>query len=253
MPIAITRPTGPELARCELTHLAREPIDPARAEEQHRAYVSALEELGARVVELPRLPEHPDAVFVEDAAIALDGVAVIARPGAESRRGETQCVAEALSEWRELVHLTAPSVLDGGDVVRLGETLLVGQSTRTNHAGLKQVAHALLPYGYRVKAVDVRGCLHLKSACCAIDGETVLCNPAWVDLPRMSGVRVIEVPGEEPGGANVLAVGGTVLVMAHAPRTAELLAASGYEVRTLDVSEFVKAEGALTCKSILFE
>jgi dimethylargininase len=250
---ALTRPTGPELARCELTHLRREPIDAARAEAQHAAYVAALRELGAAVQELPRLPDHPDAVFVEDAALVLDEVAVILRPGAPSRRGETPSVAAALAPFRELRALPEPGTMDGGDLVVLGDVVLVGCSARTNHAGLRALAHLLLPFGYRVKACEVRGVLHLKSACTALDAETLLVHPPAVDLSRAPDVRVVPVPPGEPHGANVARAGDTLLVSAQAPRTAGLLAARGYAVRTVDVSEFAKAEGAVTCKSLLFE
>lgn len=250
---ALTRPTGPELARCELTHLAREPIDPARAEAQHAAYVEALRELGATVLELPRLPDHPDAVFVEDAALVLDEVAVLLRPGAPSRRGETASVGEALAPFRELLALEEPQTADGGDLVVLGDVVLVGCSARTNHAGLRALAHLLLPFGYRVKACEVRGVLHLKGACSALDGETLLVHPPAVDLSRAPPARLLRVPPEEPHGANVARAGGTLLVSAQAPRTADLLAAHGYAVRAVDVSEFAKAEGAVTCKSLLFE
>ncbi len=252
MPTAITRPTGEELLRCELTHVAREPIDVARAMEQHAAYLDVLRKLGVDVIELERLPGHPDAVFVEDTALVLDEGAVILRPGAASRRGETASVAAELAKHRELFHLSEPATMDGGDLVAIGDVVLVGQTSRTNHAGLKALAHALLPLGMRVKAAGVRGCLHLKSACTAIDAETLVVHRPWVDLRRVEGARLIDVPAEEPAGANVLSVGDTVLVAAHTPRTAELLDGLGYRVRTVDVSEFAKAEGALTCKSLLF-
>jgi dimethylargininase len=249
---ALVRPTGPELARCELTHRGRAPIDAARAAEQHAGYVAALRALGAEVHALPRLPEHPDAVFVEDTALVLDDLAVILRPGASSRRGETASVAAALAAYRELVELPA-GTMDGGDLVVLADTVLVGRSSRTDHAGLRALAHLLLPHGMRVKACDVRGVLHLKSACTALDDETLLVHPPAVDLHRATGVRLVAVPPEEPHGANVLRVGDGLIVPASAPRTAVRLAERGYDVRTVDVSELEKAEGAVTCSSLVFD
>ncbi|MEM7306075.1 MAG: dimethylargininase [Planctomycetota bacterium] len=249
---AFTRPTGSELLRCELTHLAREPIDLARAEEQHDAYLDALRALGTEVYELPRLPDHPDAVFVEDTALVLPEVAVILRPGAASRRGETDSVAEALAPHREVLRLSDAGTMDGGDLVVLDGTVLVGQSSRTSHPALRELAHLLLPFGYRVKACGVRGTLHLKSACTAVDERTLLAHRPWVDLHRAAPERVLDVPPEEPHGANVVRVGETLLVSAQAPRTAERLEQEGYAVRQVDVSEFAKAEGALTCKSLFF-
>jgi len=254
---ALVRPTGPELARCELTHLARAPIDVDRALAQHAGYAAALAELGARVHELPALPEHPDAVFVEDTALVLRDVAVILRPGAPSRRGETKTVAGALGAFRELIALedhTPDATMDGGDLVVVGDTVLVGRSSRTNHAGLRALAHLLLPHGYRVKACDVRGVLHLKSACTALDDETLLAHPPAVDLHRVAdGVRVLAVPPDEPQGANAARIGETLLIAASAPRTAEALRREGFAVRTVELDELAKAEGAVTCGSLVFE
>jgi dimethylargininase len=250
---ALTRPTGPELARCELTHRPREPLDAARAEGQRAVYAALLRELGFAVQELPRLSLHPDAVFVEDTALVLDEVAVILRPGAPARRGETESVAAALAPFRELLTLAEPATMDGGDLVVLDGVVLVGRSARTNHAGLRALAHLLLPFGYRVKACDVRGVLHLKTACTALDAETLLVHPPAVDLHRVAGARLLAVPPEEAEGANVVRAGDTLLVSAQAPRTADLLAAAGYALRTVDVSELAKAEGGLTCLGLLFE
>lgn len=252
---ALVRPFGPELARCELTHLARSPLDPERAAEQHAGYRRALEELGCRLVELTRLPDHPDAVFVEDPALVLEDLALLLRPGAPSRRGEVDSVGEALAPFRRCERLQAPdeATLEGGDVVRLEDTLLVGWSSRTNHAGLRALAHGVLREGLRVKAVEVRGCLHLKTACTALDPETLLAHGPWVDLHRVPEARVLQVPEGEATGANVLRVGETLLVAAHAPRTAELLDREGYRVRPVEIDELAKAEAGLTCMSLVFD
>ncbi len=249
---ALTRPTGPELASCELTHIPRLPIDIARAVDQHAAYVATLRQLGVTVTELARLPEHPDAVFVEDTALVLDEVAVMLRPGAPSRLGELVTVAAALEKHRELVWIEPPATIDGGDLVVLGGTILVGVTSRTGHAGATALGAAIAPFGYTVTTVPVTGCLHLKTAITAIDDETVIAHTPFVDLEG-SSCRVLDVPTDEPHGANVVRVAEVLLVDATAPRTGELLAGRGYGIVPVDVSEFAKAEGALSCKSVLFE
>ena len=234
---------------CELTHLEREPIDIELARRQHRAYEACLAELGVEVISLGAEPDYPDAVFVEDAAIVLDELAVITRPGAASRRGERVTVAHALEPHRPLRWLREPATLDGGDVMLAGKTLFVGVTARSNAAGVGQLAAEVEPFGYRVRPVVVRGCLHLKSACGYI-GDAVLVRREWVDEAAFADMRLVDAP--EPYGANVLAIGDTVLVSAAAPRTAELLAGLGRQVRILDNSELMKAEGALTCCSLIF-
>ena len=250
---AITRRPGPELADCELTHLARGAIDLERAREQHAGYRAALERAGCRLVDLPELPGHADAPFVEDPALVLDELAVLPVVGAESRRGEQESLAQVLAEHRELVRMQAPTTLDGGDVLYAGDTLYVGWSRRTNHAGLKALAHLVLPYGYGVKAVEVKGCLHLKTALTALDPETLLAHRRWVNLERARGQRVLEVDPSEPFAANVLRVGTRLFAAAEHPRTNERIRAAGFELEELELSEFAKAEAGLTCLSLVFE
>ncbi len=246
---AITRAVSPSMDACELTFLRREPIDVARASEQHRAYEACLAELGVQVISLPAEAEYPDAVFVEDAAIVLDEVAVITVPGAPSRRGETLTLAPVLERYRPLRRLREPAALDGGDVMLAGKSLFVGVTARSNAAGISQLAAAVEPFGYRVRPVVVRGCLHLKSACSNL-GDAVLVHRPWVDEAAFAGMRLVDVP--EECGANVLTIGDTVLVPCAALRTAELLRGMGWRVRLLDNSELAKAEGALTCCSLIF-
>ena len=251
MEVALTREVPRSIVRCELTHRARKPIDHARAVAQHRAYCQALEELGLRVLRLPADERFPDCCFVEDAAVILDEVAVLAMPGAESRRGEVAAVEEALRPYRPVERLALPATLDGGDVLRIGRRLWVGRSSRTNEAGIDALAAAAAPFGYAVAGVDFRGCLHLKSAVTALDEETVLVNPGWAEAGRL-GCRTVTVDPGEPEAANVLRVGGELWGHSGHPRTLDLLESRGYRVRRLDVSEFVKAEAGLTCKSLLF-
>jgi dimethylargininase len=251
--IALTRAVSPSLARCELTHLGREPIDALRAESQHRAYEDCLRALGCDVRRLPAEPDLPDAVFVEDAAVVFDEVAVVARPGASSRRAEVQSVADTLGSYRTLLAIEPPATLDGGDVLVVGPRVFVGVSTRTNEDGVAQLAAALAPYGYSVRALAVRSCLHLKSAATRVGPGTVLLNPAWLDAGAFDGFERIEAHPDEAFGANALAVGGSVVYPAAFPRTRERLLARGLRVSAVDLSELAKAEGGVTCCSLVLE
>jgi dimethylargininase len=251
--IAITRGVSPAIERCELVHQERRPIDVALARRQHRLYEEALAAVGCRVEALPADPELADSVFVEDACVVLDEVAVITRPGAESRRPETAPIARALASYRPFVSIAAPGTLDGGDVLRIGRTLYVGLSGRSNQAAIDQLSRALAPYGYTVRGVAMRGCLHLKSAVTAVDDDTVLVNPKWVDPVIFSGTHPIEIDPRERGAANVLRIGERVIYPASFPATRRRLVAAGVDVVEVDVSELQKAEGAVTCCSIVFE
>lgn len=248
---AITRKPSPALARCELEFLPRVAIDLAKAIEQHRRYEDCLAELGARVISLPAEEHFPDSMFVEDPAVVLDEIAVMTRPGAASRRGEAPALARALQPFRELKWIAEPATLEGGDVMRIGRTLYVGASRRTNAAGIAQLKQFVEPLGYSVVAVPVAGCLHLKSACCYAGEATVLANRAWFDATPLHSLRILDVP--ESSGANVLRVGETLLAPLQFPQTRALLETSGFRVRTLDISEALKAEAALTCSSLLFD
>lgn len=252
MLIALTRGVSPTLADCELQELDREPIDIAKAIAQHREYARCLEELGARLIELPAEPRFPDGVFVEDPALVLDEIAIMTRPGAESRRGEGESIAKALAPYRPLHWIQAPGTLEGGDVMRIGKTLYVGLSRRTNSDGVGQLRYFVEPLGYRVIAVPVRGCLHLKSACCCIDDDAVLVNPDWIDVALLDCVHFY-VSAKEPRAANILRIGDTLIYPDAFPRTREKLEELDYSVRTVDASELAKAEGGVTCTSILFD
>ncbi|HEY0780851.1 MAG TPA: dimethylargininase [Thermoanaerobaculia bacterium] len=250
---AITRDVSPDLQDCELSHLPRRPIDVALAREQHRRYQQALARLGCRVTALPVLKGHPDSVFVEDTAVVLDEVAVITRPGAESRRGEVESVATALAAHRELRRITAPGTLDGGDVLRIGRTLYVGLSARSDPSGVTQLRELLEPFGYRVLGVPLTGCLHLKSAATLAAPDVLLINPAWVDGQRFHGAEPIPVDPAEPHAANSLGLPAGVLYPASCPRTAERLLRRGLRLEVVDMSETEKAEGGVTCCSLVFD
>ena len=250
--IAVTRPVSLALLRCELTHLARTPIDIDRAREQHAAYEQALSRVGCRLERLPEAPMLADSVFVEDTAIVLDEIAVVTRPGAPSRRAETESVADVLGRYRRIAGIAAPATLDGGDVLRVNRTLYVGLSGRSSRSGIEQLAGHVAPLGYRVEAVPVHGCLHLKSAVTVVGPETVLVNPQFVATEPFRGLEWIEVDPAEPLGANALLLGDEVIYPASKPRTAERLRRRGLVVCEVDVSELERAEGAVTCCSLVF-
>lgn len=236
-----------------MTHLQREPIDVALAGRQHAAYEEALREAGCEVRQLPEQPDWPDSVFVEDTAIVLDEVAVATRPGAYSRRGEVASVADALAEFRDVLTIEAPATLDGGDVLRLGKRLYVGVSTRSNRAGIAQIGGLLAPFGYRAQGVSVEGCLHLKSAVTQVADDLLLVNAERVDPRSFAGWNSIACDPVEPDAANALRIGDRVILSASWPRTAARLRQAGIDVRTVAMSEMEKAEGAVTCCSLIIK
>ncbi len=250
---ALVRDVSPALGSCELSFVERSPIDALLAQEQHRAYAAALASLGCQLVELPAEEAYPDSVFVEDVAIVTDEVAVLTRPGAESRRGEVATVAAALAPYRPLRQIEAPGTLDGGDVLRVGRTIFVGRSGRSNIAGIEQLRTFLGDYGYVVRTLPVLDCLHLKSAVTALSGDTLLIQPQWIDRNLLAEYKVIEVDAREPHAANILRVGSGFVYPACFPHTAERLAHAGFTPTLVEVGELQKAEGAVTCCSLVFE
>ena len=251
--IALTRAVSPSLARCELTHLDRTPIDLDMATAQHAEYERVLSRAGLCVDRVPAAPELPDAVFIEDAAIVLDELAVITRPGAESRRSETPAVAAVLAQHRPLHRLVAPATLDGGDVLLLGRTLYVGRSSRSNEAGITQLRAAVAPLGYQVVAVDFSGALHLKSAVTPVAERLLLFNPDWVAAAAFPRFECLPVDRREPHAANALWLGDSVVYPSAHARTGARLAGHGIQLTTVDCSELAKAEGGVTCCSLIFE
>lgn len=250
--LALTRELSSSIARCELTHLVREPIDIDRAREQHRAYEDALVRLGCSIQRVPGAEGLPDAVFIEDTAVVLPELAIIARPGAASRRPEVDAVASALTALRDVVRIEEPGTLDGGDVLVVGRQVFVGRSSRTNEAGFEQLRHALVPMGYRITPIETTACLHLKSAACALNPRAVLVNPQWVPSDVFHPLEVVEIDPSEPHAANIVSLGLNSVVASEAfPRTCARLERRGFDVVRVDVSELAKAEGALTCCSLL--
>jgi dimethylargininase len=249
---ALVREVSRSLGDCELLHLPRARFDLDLAREQHRGYVAALQSAGIAATLLPEVPNLPDSCFVEDALVILDDVAVICRPGAVSRRPETDLMEKVISGMRPIRRIVSPGTLEGGDVLRVGKRLYVGLSTRTNVEGLEQFKQCVEPFGYQVIPIKVFGCLHLKTGVTVVEERLALMNPTWVDRAPFADWRIIEVAPEEPWGANTLTVNGGVFVTASAPETAGRLEREGLRVIRLDISELQKAEAGLTCLSVLF-
>lgn len=250
---AITREVSPSINNCELSFHARRPIDVAKAIAQHKTYQDCLAELGVRIVSLPAEPELPDAVFVEDPAVVIDEIAVISIMGVPSRRPEARCLVETLSRYRPIEFLTEPATLDGGDVMRVGRSVFVGLSQRTNREGIAQLRNIVRRYDYKVQPVNVTGCLHLKSACSYIGNDTILVNRSLLDAEPLRGFELIDVPDKEPAGANALLVNDVVIMASSFPTTKALLEQRGFRVRTTDMSELQKAEAGVTCTSLIFD
>ncbi len=253
MLIALTHRPSPSLSECVLTFVEREKIDYARARRQHRQYCDTLRACGARVIVLSANDEFPDGVFVEDAAVVLDEIAVLTSTGNQSRRKELQNLEPQIARYRPLRRIQPPATIEGGDVLRVAKTLYVGLSTRTNSLGLQSLRAFAGPYGYRVVPVAVQGCLHLKTACTALDDETILMNPAWVDASGFEDFRVLSVPPDEPWGANVLRIGNNLLMHSGFPRSLDMVRGMNFNLTAVDISEFSKAEAGLTCMSLIFD
>ncbi|HRH45930.1 MAG TPA: arginine deiminase family protein [Pyrinomonadaceae bacterium] len=251
MPIAITRAISQSIVNCELTHLERIPIDLKLAREQHWQYENALSSLGCELISLPELPDLPDAVFVEDTAVILDEIAIITNPGANSRKPEIDSIAEVLKRYRKLFQIQEPAMLDGGDVLVVGKKIFVGLSARSNLEAVNQMQSRLAEFGYQVMGVEIKGCLHLKSAVTAVTSETLLINPNWTDKNQFKGFDFIEVDKDEPFAANGLLIGDSVIYPTTFPQTKARLERNGIKLVLVDADELAKAEGAVTCCSLI--
>jgi dimethylargininase len=250
--MAIVRDVSPSMSQCELTFRARDPVDIDRARAQHAEYVSALEALGCEIHALPSDDTMPDSVFVEDTAVVVDEVAIVARPGAESRQPEVPAVREALAGYRTLAEITSPGTLDGGDVLVAGRRAIVGRSERTNEEGIRQLRRAMDAFGYQTQTVSVTGCLHLKSAVTALSNDLLLVDPRWVSRDQLAAFELLEIDPREEGAANIARVGSGLLYAAAFPRTRERIERRGFAVSTVANDECAKAEGAITCCSLIF-
>lgn len=249
---AITRPVSATINDCELSFHARQRIDVDKAIAQHEAYQNCLAKLGVRIVSLPAEPDFPDAVFVEDTAVVLDEVAIISIMGAKSRRPEAASVGEALAHYRPLNFLAEPATLDGGDVLRIGRSIFVGLSQRTNRDGVNQLRELLGAFDYQVQPVEVKNCLHLKSGCSYLGNDTILINRSWINPESFRQFEILDVPEDEPAAANVLLVGDCIIMPTSFPKTRALLKNRGLRIETIDLSELQKAEAGVTCGSLIF-
>jgi dimethylargininase len=250
---AITRAVSRNITRCELTFRQRESLDYEKAVRQHASYCALLTRCGAEVLTLEAQDENPDCCFVADTAVVLEELAIVASPGASSRRGEVEGIEDVLSAHREVARIKPPATLDGGDIVVVGKRIFVGRSKRTNSYGIESLTRIARSLGYNVTPVSVMGSLHLSTACSALDEETVLLNPRWIDATPFSRYWVLNVSEDEPWSASIMRVGSTVCIEAGAPRTLELVSKHCREVEVLDISEFRKAEGSLPCLSLIFQ
>lgn len=248
---AITRDVNVGMGSCELTFLPRVSVDVNLASQQHQQYQSLLASFGCEIVTVPTEPGLADSVFVEDTAIVLNEVAVLCRPGVESRRAEVAGVEGILRKYRPLASIQAPGTLDGGDLLRVGKVIYAGLSSRSNPHGIEQLRVIVAEHGYSVEPVETTKCLHLKSAVTEVAPGTLLINPNWIDRSAFRGCDLIEADEEEPHAANALRLGDTVIYPASFPHTMEKLAQRNINVTPVDVSEVQKAEGGVTCCSLI--
>jgi len=250
--LALTHLPSPNMQACQRTFVPHAAIAYERALAQHTAYCEALQACRVKVVTLNVNAQHPDSTFLEDTAIVLDEVALLTSMGSPARREEPQGIEPILRQHREVTRIDPPAKIEGGDVLRVGRRLLVGSSTRTNYAGITLLAGYVEPLGYTVQAVPVKNCLHLKTGCTALPDGRVLINPAWINPTTLPEFEIVEIPPDEPWAANVCPVNSSVLLAAQHIRTAELIDSLGFNVRPVELSEFAKAEGGVTCLSLLF-
>src|SRR5262245_20325491 len=248
--LAITHLPSPQMADCLLTYVDRSAINYDRALVQHAAYCEALRAGGMGVRTIDGNCHLPDCTFIEDTAVVLDEVAVICRPGAAARREETAAIEAELRSLRPIESTPAPATLEGGDVLRVGRTLLVGLSSRTSPAGAVALEGIARRFGYSVQAIPVHGCLHLKTACTALPDHRLTVNPEWIDVTPLRDFDLVAIPTAEPFGANVICLGERVIAAAEHRRTAELIRGLGFELSTVELDEFAKAEGGVTCLSL---
>ena len=247
----LTHSPSPHLDSGQRTFLDHVPVDLPLAMRQHVAYCDKLRELGAAVHTSQLNAESPDSVFIEDVAVVLDEVAILASMASDARVAEPSGMLQLLEAHRPVARIDRPATIEGGDVLRVGRTLLVGQSDRTNYEGFAALATIVEPFGYSAIAIPVTGCLHLKTACTALPDGRLLTNPRWIDAGCLQQFQLVPIPGDEPWSANTLVFGETVIVPTAHRRCAVLIRSLGFTVESVDTSEFAKVEGGVTCLSIV--
>ena len=253
MKIAMLREISPNISECEITNISRKPIDFVIAEEQHKKYADALNDLGYSIHMIDTDIDMPDSVFIEDTAVVLDEIAVITNPGVHSRKGEIKEVANALNTYKDLKYIDSTGTLDGGDVLRIGKILYVGKSCRSSAVGISLLREIVAPHGFEVMSIPVQGCLHLKTAVTQVAENKILINPSWVSPDFFGDMDYITVHPSESYGANALFLEDGVLYPSAFPNTRKTLLDEGINVVAVDMSELAKAEGGVTCCSLIFD
>jgi dimethylargininase len=249
--LALTSAPPTSLSDGQRTYVPWQQVAWETANRQHDAYCHLLRQLGAAVDRLEACAQFPDSMFVEDTAIVLDELAIITSMGTRSRQGETERIGPILKSHREVTSIPPPARIEGGDVLVTGRTILIGQSPRTDLAGILALQEIVQPLGYQVVPVPVHGALHLKTACCALPDGRLLLNPDWLDTRPLQPFAQLVVPPSEPWGANFVVIHDRIGLAAEHAETAELLDREGYSLATVPLSEFAKMEGGPTCLSLL--
>ncbi len=246
---AITREPGARYTSCISCHPSKDTLNLTRAREQHKMYRKTLSELGLEVILLDRDDEHPDSCFVEDTVVVSGDKALICRFGAEPRRGEEDQVEKLLKDRLKVRRTSPPGTIEGGDVMHLPDRLVSGLTQRTNESGVNQASDWL---GVKIDTIRDPQVVHLKSYVTYLGNSTAVCSKRFKDHPALRGLDLLLIPEEEAYAANTLTVGGTVLMSSGRVRSLKIIESAGFDVVSLDTSEFEKCEGALTCLSIIF-
>jgi dimethylargininase len=227
-------------------------IDLEIAKMQHLKYCNTLSKLGINIIRLDTDDSLPDCCFTEDIIAIADDIAIITNPGIQSRVAETKALEKTLSVFKDVFRITSPGTIEGGDVLKIEKTIYIGISSRTNMEGIRQFTSILEPRGYWIKPVEIRNTLHLKSVCTYLGNRRIILAEGYFDINVFSGFEKIIVPREEEYCANCLFVNNRVLIPKGFPKTKALIEAKGLIVSELEMSEFRKADGAVTCLSVIF-